>query len=515
VSRTKFHDLQMFENIDSLWNDMENYRKGKRAYKEERPFIISNKKKEQYGDSYIYTFSLKDSASTKAIMVKNILKKGTLFQLKTLIDTIAKPSAFVTNFYESFTPIDTLLGETVFKDKTEKFFTALKADDSIVMDNRDFIKFSDKHTDKIISTLKTFEFPENKEEIKLELIRDLIALNNPKIIPFLKTLYKESYSNPDIQTTILKGLLNKKEKDTYKEFLSLLSKDLPLERYAVKSLFYSYQDSLQLKKSLFPELLQYTTVQEYKEPIYGLLAMLKDSSLIKPKVYKKYKKAIVNDGKIEVKRSLSESSGYASRKSALFNYVKLIFPFRKEAFAQSFFEKLLDSDNAKALTTYYVMLEKANEAIPKKLKEKTLKDYKNQAQLIEKLYLNDLKRPYIYNSVSQEQYAKSYLFSEVTIEKGRDSISFLAEKPFETDKGEKGQMYFYILNRKNDFGDGKKLYYAAFLEPEKPGELQTEVYYKSGYSGNYMSENDKEDELIKDALELVKYKTRKRINRKY
>ncbi|WP_299883891.1 TraB/GumN family protein [uncultured Lacinutrix sp.] len=513
VSRTKFHDLQMFKNIDSLWSDVEHFRKGKFSKKKDNEFIISNKKKEKKGDTYSYSYTLKDSLSTKAILVKNILKKGTLFQLKTLTDTIANPSDFITNFYKTFTPLDTLLGENVFKDKTKKFFTALKADDSIVMKSYNLVKFDKSHTNEIIETIKTFDFPENKEDIKVDLILALSDIDDPKITPFLKSLYEDSYSDPEIQTSILKSLLNRKEKKAYKDFLDLLSKDLPLEKYGVKSLFYSYKDSLELKKNLFPELLEYTTIQEYKEPIYKLLATLKDSSLLKPKDYKRYKKSIINDGKIEVKRSLSETSGYKSRQSSLYNYVKLIFPFRTETSAKNFFDKLLDSDNAKALTTYYVMLEGAKEVIPEKLIKKTVLDYKNQALLVDKLYNNDLKDAYLLRAISQEQYANSYLFSDIKIEKGRDSISFLAEKTFETDNNKKGTIYFYILHKKNEYNDRKKLYYAAFLKPQKQGELQTELYYKSGYSGIYMNENDKEEDLIKEALELVKHKTRKRINR--
>ncbi|WAC01171.1 hypothetical protein N7U66_13565 [Lacinutrix neustonica] len=260
-------------------------------------------------------------------------------------------------------------------------------------------------------------------------------------------------------------------------------------------------------------MLEYSAIQEYKEPIYHLLAMLQDSGYIKPKNYKAIKKAIINDGKMEIKRSLSESS-YSAKSSALYSYVKLIFPFRKDHYAKPFFEKLLDSDNAAALTTYYVLLEKAKEPIPPQLEEKTLNDYKNQALLVQKLYKQQLNEPYLTRTISQDMYAKSYLFSNVTIEKGRDSIAFLAKKPFETDAGKKGSMYFYMLHQENDYDSSKKLYYAAFLEPEKTGALVTDVFYKSGYNGNYVNERDKEEALIKEALERIKYKTGKRIHEK-
>ena len=514
VIRTKFHDLQMYSNIDSLWKELDDSRLPKYKSDDAKSLKFGNKKKTKSNDTYTYSYTLTDSLSAKSIKVKHIVKKGVLFTIKSLNDSINKPSSFITNFYETFQPVDTIMGETIFKDKAQRFFEALKKDDSIVMNTYDLLKFNISHTNTIMDLVKNFEFPENKESIKTNLISELIKLDDPKVVSFLKNLYMESYSDPKIQTTILKALLNKKDKNSYKDVLALMEKDLPLEQYAVRSLFYTYKDSLELKKSLFPALLEYTSVQEYKEPIYNLLAQLKDSSAIKPKDYKKYKKVIINDGKIEIKRSLSQKSSNSSRNSALNSYVKLIFPFRKESAAEGFFDKLIDSENAEALTTYYALLEKAKEQIPVKLKNKTLDDYKNQALLVDKLYALKLKKPYLIQEITQLKYAKSYLFSAVKIETGRDSISFLAEKSFETDSGKKGTTYFFKLDRKNDYGDSKKLYYAAFLDPKKQNELVTDIYYRSGYSGKYMDENEKEDELIDEILDLVKYKTRKRINRK-
>ncbi|WP_044404900.1 TraB/GumN family protein [Lacinutrix sp. Hel_I_90] len=515
VTRMKFHDLQMYKSIDSLWEEIDPSKLPNDTEGEFESLKVTNKKKTKENNTYTFSYTLTDSFSSKAIRVKHIQQKGVLFTIKSLSDSVAKPSTFVTHFYDTFKPIDTLMGESIFKDKTARFFTALKADDSIVMNTYNLIKFNKTHTNKIIDLIENFEFPENKQNIKINLIRELITIDDDaRVLPFLKQLYTNSYSDPKIQATILKALLNKKEAAVYEDFLFLLRKDLPLEKYGIRSLFYTQNDSLALKKELFPELLEYSSIQEYKAPIYNLLAMLMDSSQIKPKNYKSFKKTIINDGKIEIKRSLSETS-YRAKSSSLYTYVKLIFPFRNENYAQPFFEKLLDSDNADALATYYVLLEKADEAIPKKLREKTLDYYKNQALLVNKLYKQNLKKPYLAKVISQKMYAKSYLFSSVTVEKGRDSISFLTTKPFETDAGKKGSMYFFMLHQNNDYDASKKLYYAAFLEPEKSGELVTSVFYKSGYSGNYISETDKEDELIAEALEGIKYKTRKRVNDKY
>ncbi|WP_452602818.1 TraB/GumN family protein [Pontimicrobium sp. MEBiC06410] len=509
VSRTKFHDLKMYHNIDSLWNEIDTNLK---VSSEDFQPIITHRKKGSNNNSYTYSFKYKDSLSAKVVSVKNILKKGVLFEIKSLADSIAKPSAFITNFYNSFIPKDTLLGTSIFSDKTDRFFTALKNDDSIVLNTNGMIKFKNKHANKIINLLKTYTFPENKAHIKSDLIEQLGKLKNPKVIPFLKTMYIDSYSDPQTQTDILKAILSRKNKTAQSHFIKLLSKDLPIEAYAIKPLFRTYRDSLELKKELYPELLEYSSIREYKEPIYNLLAKLKDSGLVKPKIYKRYKKQIINDGKIEVKRNLSKDNDY--NYSALDIYVKLIFPHRKEQLAKEFFNKLLDVKDAYALTTYYVLLEEANETIPNKLKEKTLHNYKNQALLVRMLYKKGLKPKYLKQNIDQEKYAKSYLFDNEELEGDKDSITFLTEKTFKTDNGKQGSVYFYKLHKVTDYGEYNRLYYVAFLTPKNSNDIATKRYYKSEYRGNKIGETDKDEDLIEDVLELIKYKTRKRINTK-
>ncbi|QCE41070.1 TraB/GumN family protein [Psychroserpens sp. NJDZ02] len=513
ITKLKFHDLQMYKNVDSLWNDIDSEVKLSQDIDDFNKYIIADKKKYKKEDQYVYEYTLKDSLSAKAILVKNILKKGALFEIKSLTDTISQPSQFVTNFYDSFQPIDTLLGESVFSDKTERFFKALRDNDSIVFKARTKIKFNKSNASTMIDLIKNFEFPDNKEEFKTFLISELAQLEDPRTDAFLNTLYEESYSEPDIQNTILRSLLNKPTKKSYNTFLTLLDKDLPLSG-SISSMFYNYKDSLQLKRTLFPALMEYTSIEEYREPIYELLARLKDSSIIKTKSYKKFKKQLITDGKIEVKRSLGSKSSYNYRtySSSLYAFVKLIFPFRKEIKAKNFFDKLLDSDNVSALSTYYILLEEAGEPIPEKLKEKTIDDYKNQATLVDKMYRKKLYKPYLTEKISQEMYAKSTLFRNTTIEKERDSIHFLGKKEFNTDDDKKGDMYFYMLVQKEEKDETKRFYYAGFLKPEKPGRLQTKIYYESSYSGDYIDENQEEDQLIKDVLDLVIHKNRKRLN---
>ena len=88
----------------------------------------------------------------------------------------------------------------------------------------------------------------------------------------------------------------------------------------------------------------------------------------------------------------------------------------------------------------------------------------------------------------------------------------IGKKTFKTDDDKDGDMYFYMLVQKEDKDETKRFYYAGFLKSQKKDRLQTEVYYDSGYSGNYIDENEEEDKLIKDVLDLVIHKNRRRLD---
>ncbi len=515
VSRFKFHDLQMYSNVDSLWNNLEqkvNY--STRYYKPDNVFHIANRKKSKTDNVYSYRFSYTDSASAKQVLVKNILKEGVLFELNTLIDSISGPSTFVTEFYESFTPKDTLLGKSVLKDKTGLFFEALKANDSIVLESYNFIKFGKQNSKAIVAVLKDFQFKKEQLDIKSHLAEQLIEIDLKNNLPFIKQLYYDSYSDPQTQAAILKGLLDSNKKDAYSLALELMERDLPLGD--VGSIFYNYygKDSLELKASLFPKILQYSTIQEYKQPLYNLLTKVKDSGYVKLKTYSKYKNQLINDGKIEVKRSLGNNSsyGYNSYSSDLSTYVNLIFPYRNERSAQDFFEKLLNVNNKSALVDYYVLLIKHNESIPEQLKEKILEDEENQYLLLEELDDAKLLGKLKSININQQQFAKSKLLSNASYEKEQDSVTFLLKRDFVTDKGKNAVMYFFKIDTDDEYsGKSETLHYISFLKLKDPKHLVVDFYNRSDNQGTDVDKTKELEEQYIEIINLAIYKDRKRV----
>ncbi|NNE78477.1 MAG: TraB/GumN family protein [Pricia sp.] len=134
VELNKFHDFLMFKNLDSAWAMR------KKLYAHKR-FNIVKEEARTSPNGHELQFTLTDTASTRGILVKNIIKNGLLYELKAVVDTLESPSRFVTEFFENFEPKDTIIGRNILEDKVSEFFTALRQGDKIVLDGYRYIKF--------------------------------------------------------------------------------------------------------------------------------------------------------------------------------------------------------------------------------------------------------------------------------------------------------------------------------------------------------------------------------------
>ncbi|MDG5490663.1 TraB/GumN family protein [Psychroserpens sp. SPM9] len=518
VKRTKFHDLYMSEHIDSLWSDLKNDHKIFNRIKKQKPLKVFDEKQFKDQGNNIYTYSLKDSLSRKKILVKYIQKQGVVYKLSALTDDVGEPSQFISEFFNSFTPMDSLLGEDIFKDKTPQFFNALKANDSIIIDGYTELNFNKSHANALIQALKTNTFTEDREKIKTYLVGKLIQVDNSEATyNFIKQLYTDSYTAPKIQNTILNALLQRSSKKSTELVLDLMQIDVPLSnRYSQFNYYKTKSDSLKTIKQLYPDLLQYTSIEEYKKPIYSLLTKLLDSNLVKPKIYKSSKKQIINDAKIEIKRSLSKTNFSNSSHIVLEHYTKLLFPYRKESDVIAFYDRLIESKNENALTTLFVLLKKNNEPISEALKKETLYNEKAQSLLVEKLEKQKLVTDAIIKIIDLETFAKSKVVSK-KFTSTKDSIVLFDKRQIETDKQQPLTLFIFKKTKKDGIRERSYLNFIAF-ETSDSGHYKTEPYYMTKNTlGVYLSDTTTEEEVIENQLILIKHKNRKRVsnNRSY
>ena len=82
IELNKAHDLMAFANIDSVWRSRSSH------YEDQDFKLIRTRQKAKDNNVFEFEYTLSDTGSTRGILVKNILKGGLLYELKTVIDTL-------------------------------------------------------------------------------------------------------------------------------------------------------------------------------------------------------------------------------------------------------------------------------------------------------------------------------------------------------------------------------------------------------------------------------------------
>ena len=454
VSLRKKNNLVSYDSLSLLWqedyrnistNDLSSMIASKfrsaKNYEEANNYGLQKTGVQQGLDANgfnYHSYYLKDSLSSKAIKVKHVLSHGAIYDLKTLVDFRQKESAFVTSFYNSFKPKDTLLGASLLVDKVPLFIDALKNRDSLALDNYTFIRFKQKDIGVLMETIKNFEFKGNEMQIKKHLIEELGMFQSEKVELFLKSLYKKSFKNPESQIAIINSVSENKTKKSFSNLLRLLEVDIPLtsSKYKLNDMIERMGDSLILAKNLFPELLNYTTIPEYKSPIYNLLCKILDAKVGTIATYRSYKKQILKEAKIELKRQLgrvesTKSNFYnSSQKDVLSIYIKLLYPFRKERNVKSFYRNLNSIEDATAQASLIILQIEHSENYNSAMFNELLVDLRSRGILYKKL--RAINRTDLFPKVlkTKEAVYKAILFNRKQERALKDTIVFLAKKEF-------------------------------------------------------------------------------------
>ncbi|TFG78942.1 MAG: TraB/GumN family protein [Flavobacteriales bacterium] len=508
VTLNKSHDFMMFPSIDSVWALR------KALYGQQR-FLIADEKASSFPDGrYELELTLADSASSRGVLIKNVLKGGLLYEVKAQVDTIGAPSRFVSEFFENFVLFDTIIGNDILSDRTYYFFKALRTNDSIVHTGFNFIQFQKKHIDSLKHYIADFTYPDDKKYLQAYLIQQLGKLDDPRVVPFLQELYKASYNNSNAQTKILQSVSCKSDDRSVNLLLELLSQDLPLisNTAEIQKIFRPYSDSLPLAKKLYPEILEYSAIEEYNSPIFSILAKLQEKGLVKPNNYKKYQKQILNDAKIQLKRALgnvAKNLGDGNKGTNTFgvleDYAVLLYPFRDEKDVKEFFNRLLWVSDRNVRTTYAMLMAQESDFLPQGLLEGLASDLNSRLILFNKLQGIDKLQLFPSKYRSERYLAESLLYENGQFNKNRDSLFFMGEKPLRFKDRSLNGYYFKSRNR-DDYDQNFKISLVVF---EKGKALATKPYYKLAH-GARIEDTDTDEEAMEWATEEFLLKDRPR-----
>ncbi|HLK30464.1 MAG TPA: TraB/GumN family protein [Puia sp.] len=444
--------------------------------------IIKSKKPFRFNDSvggYKYIFS--DTGSSRLIYSWVFVKDNRFYRVISLNDSLDK-SEFVNRFYESVKPLDKKTGESVFNNKLDIFFNDFYSKDSAINKKAKAaianVYFGAKGTPRLLQAIQTLPYNDKDYfDTKTKLINELGYITDSnvlkQVVSGLKSIYEKSGDTSTFQNAVLKALAKNKTKESYAVLKNLLLQDPPVFDNAsdYNYLFQDIGDSLSLARLLFPELLQLSSVDDYKDNVHNLLTNLVDSNYMKADDYADYFSKIYFDAKIQLKKQMARDEQELQKKdddaanryndiartdddndnNELDDYAVLLMPFYdKNAVVPKFFDKLLISKDASLRLSTSVLLLRHNKPIADSIIQNLAKDDKYRFDLYKKLESINRKEKF------PKQYSNQLDITRSALASARSSKDFFAieyvDKRLVKYKLRKGWVYFfkYKMNKEDE-----------------------------------------------------------------
>ena len=255
-----------------------------------------------------FTYLLRDTATSRAIKTKVIFKNGLMYEVCAPFDTTIGLKGWAAGFMNTFAPLDTVIGKDIFLNKFPLLLEDLASPDSAVRRRANTSVRS-------VSMHKAFAPAFNRfisgntvnkvnDESRAQLFVNGGTLGNEKIIEPYKQLYKQYTDSFYLQLCLLKGLSCLKTQSSYNTFYQLLKAETPLvgDESTVSDVFSMLHDSLGLCRGFFPGILSLARYDEYRNPVYALMAAMVEAKLLPSPMYATQRENILLDANLALKR---------------------------------------------------------------------------------------------------------------------------------------------------------------------------------------------------------------------
>ncbi|MBO9681223.1 MAG: TraB/GumN family protein [Flavisolibacter sp.] len=472
----------------------------------------SQKKYELPNQTKVQEYVIGDDKSSRYVRGKVFTKNGVSYWLQTEGDTLTKPSAFISNFFETFMPADTLKGVNVQEKKTKIFFEDFFSTDTLkhrrAVVNVDKLEFGSADFPLLRRSIQSLSWKERKYmEVKNDFLWKLYNVKSKEAADYLKDVYYAAGDTVEFQYTVLNALLAQKTSYSYQVFKDIMLNEPPIldvddktstyvgggrgnggytystysfnsgrrnfDRNVGENFFDNLSDSLQLTATIFKDLLPLMNIDDYEQPIMELAGTLIDSNMIDAKDYETYLTKFLVEAKqllkkqriMEKNKAIEKARKEDNDDSNVYNYstknddsgnsdlslyATLLMPFYdKNPAVQQFISQLLKSDDNRLKYNTTLLLLRNKKAVP----DTMLKYFAALDDYRYELY-SDLKEGKLSNLFpsafsSQVQLAKGRLFEVGSNYNKPDSVVYIDKLPVQF-RERKGFVYFFKYRSKRD-----------------------------------------------------------------
>ncbi len=517
-----------------------------------------------------------DTGSSRTIIAKSFYKGGHFFTLVTQTDTLTPQSSLLANFILSFTPADTLSGQSPFAKRNAEFFKNFASKDSAThakalktMDKVDFDSADVTQLKRIIDTLTW----QTKDYLKLkqDFIGTLTAIKDSSLVGYAKQLYMAAKDTADLQNTILQLLLRMRTKQSFTAFKDLIIQEPPVvtgnnssyryddydynigkmakafskSKTTYSGNWYPLYDTLSLAKIIFPDMLQLMNLDEYKGNVMELLTTLVDSGYIDAKQYEPYYAKFYAEAKQELKKerasenqksiakaekanktdddtdSYSNNNDKDNGNDLLESYAVLLLPiWDKNPGVPVFFDDMMKLKNKEIRFNTMLLLLRNKKTVADTLLSNFAADDDYRIALYRRLKKVKMLDKFPAKYYTQADLIRSAMLCNTSYYNKYDTLVYLDKLPV-TYKGKKGLVYFYkYKNKKED----KKWKITSFgMQPETGKDIDedNDDFTSAGGYSYGREEEDKLDETkpvkeqLQQLLKTMQYKMHRSAARFY
>jgi uncharacterized protein YbaP (TraB family) len=364
--------------------------------------LVIGQKEFSNGDdaSMVWRYTLTDTNTNRKIKCLAVLKNNTLYRVSALTDNLGQESGFISSFFNSFRVLPGKDKMDPFSSKSAQFILDLDSKDTatqkiarsaVNLVNWQSADFPNLQTafNQLKPGSRDYLSTKTKLIQAIGFIRDTTGTEDR--IEWLRNIYNNNADTSIYQNAALQALALTKTRRSYEVLKDILVQNPPIfdNSFEYQSLLRNIGDSLPLAAGLYPEILQLTAFDDYKQPVIGLLTKLVDSNYVQGDAYASYFSKLFFDAQVQARKlqTMTEREiirnqadqeynqpafnnpqpaiGNNVSNSLLGNYLSLLMPFYdKNPQVNKFFTKILQSGDVQARMMVAVLFIKNKQPIP-------------------------------------------------------------------------------------------------------------------------------------------------------